>query len=100
MRKEGSNSFENYADPNNRNSDSSNFIVASLMSTDGMLSFFTALQLNLDSCESMLAVYYLGWSSFLRITRDEFERALKTHGGTFEGVRTFVRAQIQKHAVS
>ena len=49
------------------------------MSNEGMESFFLELGVNLENCESMLAVHILGWSSFLRVTKDEFDKARTAH---------------------
>ena len=47
----------------------------------------------------MLAVHILGWSSFLRVTKDEFDKA-KTAHKTIEGIAMHVKREIQtKYAV-
>ena len=93
--------FDLYADPNNRKSISLILsTIANQMSTDGMYTFFTNLKVNLENCESMLVVYILGWSSFYRITKDEFDKAKSTHKN-IEGISAFVKREIQnKYAVN
>ena len=63
------------------------------MSSEGVASFFTDLGLNLDNCESMLAVYILGWSSFLRVKKLEFDNAVSQHKGV-PGISKFVKNEI------
>ena len=64
-----------------------------------MESFFLELGVNLENCESMLAVHILGWSSFLRVTKDEFDKARTAHK-TIEGIANHVKREIQmKYAV-
>ena len=55
------------------------------MSNEGMLTFFTDLGINLETCESMLVVYILGWSSFFRVTKEEFDKAKSAHK-TIDGI--------------
>jgi hypothetical protein len=64
------------------------------MSNEGMVSFFTDLGLNLENCETMLAVYILGWSSFLRVTKVEFDKAISQYK-TIQGISRTVRNEIQ-----
>jgi hypothetical protein len=47
----------------------------------------------------MLVVHILGWSSFLRVTKDEFDKARTAHK-TIEGIANHVKREIQnKYAV-
>ncbi len=69
------------------------------MSNEGMMAFFTELGVNLENCESMLVVHILGWSSFLRVTKVEFEKAKSAHK-SIEGISSHVKREIQnKYAV-
>ena len=58
------------------------------------MAFFTELGVNLENCESMLVVYILGWSSFLQVTKDEFDKARTAHK-SIEGIASHVKREIQ-----
>ena len=56
--------------------------------------FFTELGVNLENCESMLAVQILGMSSFMRINKADYEKAMGTKYKTVKEMGKFVQKEI------